>query len=346
MTNTVNKEVKYLSLNYERSCFACGSESGFTVYNVEPLANVLRQDVPDCGGIGQVHMLNRSNLFALVGTGRHMKYPKNRVVIWDASLKKPVFEYTFCSPVLNVRMRKDMILVVLQKKLYAYSFPNNSTQLFCYDTRDNPRGLFEISSAIDSQMCVFPGPKAGTIQLVDLDIKQIGVSSTPCLINAHQHDIACITMNQLGTYVATASKKGTLIRVFEIKTRRQLLELRRGTDPASLYCLNFSADSAFLCASSDKGTVHIFAVKEPTKNKRSTLSKVGLFGQYAESQWGLANFSVQAECPCICVFGPGSSIIAICYDGTFHKYVFTKDGNCNREAYDLFIDVGNEEDFI
>jgi len=289
MANTINKDVKHLSLNYERSCFACGSESGFTVYNVEPLANVLRQDVPDCGGIGQVHMLNRSNLFALVGTGRHMKYPQNRVVIWDASLKKPVFEYTFCSPVLNVRMRKDMILVVLQKKLYAYSFPNNSTQLFCYDTRDNPRGLFEISSAIDSQMCAFPGPKAGSIQLVDLDIKQIGVSSN---------------------------------------------------------CINFSADSAFLCASSDKGTIHIFAIKEPAKNKRSTLSKVGLFGQYAESQWGLANFSVQAECPCICVFGPGSSIIAICYDGTFHKYVFTKDGNCNRESYDLFIDVGNDEDFI
>ena len=29
--------------------------------------------------------------------------------------------------------------------------------------------------------------------------------------------------------------QGTLIRVFETKSRRQLLELRRGADPASLY---------------------------------------------------------------------------------------------------------------
>ena len=276
-----------------------------------------------------------------------MKYAKNKVIIWDANLKKAVFEYTFCTPVLNVRMRKDMVLIVLQTKIYAYSFPNDPKQLFCYDTRENPRGLIEISAAIDSQMCVFPGPKSGSIQLVDLDVSKIGFSSKPCIINAHQHDIACITMNQLGTYVATASKKGTLIRVFEVKSRRQLMEFRRGTDAASLYCLSFSADSAYLCASSDKGTVHIFAVKEPEKNKRSTLSKVGLFGQYLESQWGLANFSVQAECPCLCVFGPGSSsVIAICYDGSFHKYVFTKDGNCNRESYDLFVDVGNEVDFI
>lgn len=343
----VNKDVRFLSVNYDRSCFACGTETGFTVYNVEPLANMVRHDVPDCGGIGQVHMLNRTNLFALVGSGRHMKYAKNKVIIWDANLKKAVFEYTFCSPVLNVRMRKDMVLIVLQTKIYAYSFPNDPKQLFCYDTRENSRGLCEISAAIDSQMCVFPGPKSGSIQLVDLDVSKIGFSSKPCIINAHQHDIACITMNQLGTYVATASKKGTLIRVFEVKSRRQLMEFRRGTDAASLYCLSVSADSAYLCASSDKGTVHIFAVKEPEKNKRSTLSKVGLFGQYLESQWGLANFSVQAECPCLCVFGPGSSsVIAICYDGSFHKYVFTKDGNCNRESYDLFVDVGNEVDFI
>ena len=35
---------------------------------------------------------------------------------------------------------------------------------------------------------------------------------------------------------------------------------------------------------------------------------MGFLGQYVESQWGLANFTVAAECACICAFGPGSSI--------------------------------------
>lgn len=34
--------------------------------------------------------------------------------------------------------------------------------------------------------------------------------------------------------------------------------------------ITFSADSAFLCASSDKGTVHIFAIKDTSLNKRSS----------------------------------------------------------------------------
>ena len=34
--------------------------------------------------------------------------------------------------------------------------------------------------------------------------------------------------------------------------------------------INFSNDSAYLCASSDKGTVHIFALRDTSLNRRST----------------------------------------------------------------------------
>lgn len=35
------------------------------------------------------------------------------------------------------------------------------------------------------------------------------------------------------------------------------------------FSINFSHDSSFLCASSDKGTVHIFALKDTRLNRRS-----------------------------------------------------------------------------
>ena len=40
-----------------------------------------------------------------------------------------------------------------------------------------------------------------------------------------------------------------------------------------------------------------------------SLAKIGFLGQYVESQWGLANFTVPAERPCICAFGSGSSVV-------------------------------------
>lgn len=47
---------------------------------------------------------------------------------------------------------------------------------------------------------------------------------------------------------------GTVIRVFSTETtsNQKLVELRRGSNTALVYSLNFSADSSFLCAASDK----------------------------------------------------------------------------------------------
>uniref|UniRef100_A0A8C8APX1 WD repeat domain 45 n=1 Tax=Otus sunia TaxID=257818 RepID=A0A8C8APX1_9STRI len=117
--------------------------------------------------------------------------------------------------------------------------------------------------------------------------------------------------------------------------------------------LAFSPDSAFLCAASDKGTGHVFALRDTRLNRRSALARVGkvgpVLGPYVESQWSLASFTVPAEAACVCAFGRGgrspSSVIAVCVDGTFHKYVFSPDGNCNREAFDVFLDICDDEDF-
>lgn len=160
----------------------------------------------------------------------------------------------------------------------------------------------------ERQLIVHPGHKIGTIQLIDLASTEPGKSASPVNISAHQNEIACIALNNQGTMVATASLKGTLIRVHDTYRKNLLVELRRGADPATLYCISFSPDSDFLCASSDKGTIHIFALKDTHLNRRSTFSKMAFLGQYVESQWALANFTVAAECACVCAFGPKSAV--------------------------------------
>lgn len=140
---------------------------------------------------------------------------------------------------------------------------------------------------------------------------------------------------------------GTLIRVFDTaKSSAQLHEFRRGTDPATLYCINFSPDDKYLCCSSDKGTVHIFAMLNKTLNRRSTfapLSVMSIVG-YADSQWALTSFKVTAECACICAFGPqverGQVVFAICVDGSFHKYIFSESTlKATPDSFDIFFDV-------
>ena len=41
----------------------------------------------------------------------------------------------------------------------------------------------------------------------------------------------------------------------------------------------------------------------------------------------------------MCVF----VYVAVCTDGSLMQYSFTVDGHCNREAYDIFIDMAEDQ---
>ncbi|KAK7506215.1 hypothetical protein BaRGS_00002327, partial [Batillaria attramentaria] len=310
-------------------CFTCSTENGVKIFNVDPLALKLQLGPESVGSVSLTEMLYRTNILAIVGGGNYPKFDEKAVLIWDESKRSPedkiVLDITFAQPVLG--------------EIHVFSFPRVE-KLKTLDTRDNPKGLCEVSAF--SGIMVFPAVNQGHIQIINLESVQPWETASPVIISAHQHDIACLAVSQCGTRVATASTKGTLIRVFDTVSRKQVVELRRGADTAMVYCISFSPDAAFLCSSSDKGTVHIFAVKDTSLNKRSTFNRMGFLGPYIESQWGLANFTVSTECPCMCAFGDSQTVIAVCMDGTFHKYVFTVDGNCNRDQFDIFFDIGDD----
>ncbi|RWS07590.1 WD repeat domain phosphoinositide-interacting protein 4-like protein [Dinothrombium tinctorium] len=349
MMSNERRTINALRFNQEKSLFTCAMDSGLRVYNVEPLAVKSCLEETETGSIAIAEMLHRTNLFAIVAGGAKPKYAENTVLIWDDLKKQFVLEFTFSSPVVAVRLRRDRLFVAERNRIHAFTFPQNPKKLFTVATGDNPRGLCEVSpyNSSERQVLVFPGHKCGTIQITDLTATEPGFSASPININAHQSAVAFIALNAQGTMVATASVKGTLIRVFDSLRRNLLVELRRGGDNATIYCINFSPDSDFLCVSSDKGTIHIFALKDTHLNRRSKLSGVGILGNYGDSQWALANFTVTAECACICAFGSKTTVYgtSICVDGTFHKYSFTQEGNCTREAFEIYFDLSEDDHF-
>ncbi|XP_043204205.1 WD repeat domain phosphoinositide-interacting protein 4-like [Amphibalanus amphitrite] len=347
MRPSPSEEVYSVRFSQDSSAFCCALASGVRQYNLEPLAELAAHGPLRFGSIGVCEMLDRSNLLAVVGGGATPRFADNTVLIHDAALDQFVLELTFSAPVLAVRMRRDRLIVALRRQVHVFTFPSPCERLFTVETADNPLGLCEVSplSTSDHHLLCFPARKTGALQLIDLSATEAQVSCAPVTINAHQGHLAALAINQQGSLVATASRKGTLIRVWDVSQRCLVAELRRGSDTAVLHCIAFSADSIYLCCSSDKGTIHVFAVRDPALNRRSALSRVGLRGRYLESQWALATCTVPAERPCACAFGAAGTVYAVCLDGTFHKYVFTADGSCNREAYDVYLDVCGKNDF-
>lgn len=79
-------------------------------------------------------------------------------------------------------------------------------------------------------------------------------------MEAHESDLRGLALTADGSRLATASIKGTVVRVWDVSTGHCLQEFRRGVERAAITCLCWSWDFAWLSCASDKGTCHIFKV--------------------------------------------------------------------------------------
>ena len=205
---------------------------------------------------------------ALVGGGPIPRFPPNKVMIWEDQQQRPIGELGFKTPVRSVRLKTDRVAVALEQKVYLYNMVD-LRQLHETETAPNPEGLLALSPSENTTVLACPGLSVGQVRIDLLDTKR----ST--FIQAHDNPLSALALSHNGKYVATASEKGTLIRVFSTLDGKKIRELRRGSDPAKIYSIAFSLTTAsggasgslggelnglpeWLAVSSDKGTAHVF----------------------------------------------------------------------------------------
>jgi WD40 repeat protein len=210
-------------------------------------------------------MLFRCNILAIVGGGRNPRYPPNKVMIWDDHQSRNIGELSFRSEVKAVKLRRDRVVVVLQNKIYVYNF-SDLKLVDHIETIANPKGLCALCPSTSNTVLACPGVSRGTVRIELYDLRKT------TLITAHEAELSQICLNLEGTRLATASDKGTLIRIFDTQSGQIMQELRRGADRAEIYSICFSPNSQLLACSSDKGTVHVFAMTTEGSGTTGTFS--------------------------------------------------------------------------
>jgi len=359
-------EILYASFNQDSSCFVCGTESGFRVYSTDPFRLTQRRDFEGSGGgLGVVSMLFRTNILAFTGGGRNPRFQPHKVVLWDDRIPRMIAELSFRSAVKSVRLRRDLVVVVLCNKVYVYGL--RSLSLFdSIETTDNPKGMCCLSVEGDRVVLACPGMQQGVFLLVCYP-KTFGeeyavaeesfARERTTIVAAHESPLAAMCTDFNGTLLATASCKGTIIRVFDTTDGTRLQELRRGADRAEIHSLTFSRCGSWLVASSDKGTIHVFAVCRPAlgvgsldssapRNSISSLQRISkVLPAYFSSEWSLAQFRVP-DYRAIASFGTDPhTVVIVCASGSFYKARFdpVRGGEMVREEFAQFDDASVEE---
>ncbi|KAK1440479.1 hypothetical protein QVD17_06306 [Tagetes erecta] len=320
----------HLSFNQDAACFAAGTDRGFRIYNSDPFREIFRRDFDTGGGIGVVQMLFRCNILALVGGGPEPQYPLNKVMIWDDHQSRCIGELSFRSEVKSVRLRRDRIVVVLLEKIYVYNFADLKL-LQQIDTVTNPKGLCEVSHVAGSMVLVCLGLRKGQIRVEHYGLKQTK------FVMAHDSRIVCVALTHDGRLLATASSKGTLIRIFNTVDGSLIQEVRRGADRADIYSLAFSPTAERLGVSSDRGTVHVFNLKvdsglmqtvsdqnngSPPLVSHLSFMK-GVLPKYFSSEWSVARIHLNEGLQYVVGFGhQKNTVVILGMDGSFYRCQF------------------------
>jgi WD40 repeat protein len=276
-----------LGFNQDYQCFQIGTTTGFHIYNSDPQRERFSRLI---GHVELIEILYKTNIIVFVGGKYNDKYPPNKVIIWDDQEAKVLAGVAFSSDVRGLRIRRDRIIVATETKVYVYKF-DDITLKQIFDTCPNPRGLIAMSQSDDSVVLVHPSNKTGVIKINIYDyLNNPFHCSGSNEIHAHHNELSQIAINIDGTKVATASERGTLIRVFDVKLLQLLHEFRRGYDPADIYSIAFSWNPyELLAVTSNKGTLHIFNMNGDKRQLGWTLMK-GTRGVAKSSPPGLLNY--------------------------------------------------------
>lgn len=221
------------------------------------------------GGIGICEMLDCSSLVAIVGGGDSPAFSSRRLRVFNTSDSSTICDMNFDSPVLAVRLNHRCLIVVLSFQVHIYNIDTMKVKQLL-DTPPNPKGLCCLQTSGDASssrvILCFPGSsEKGDVVVFDVaGQKVVGV------VEAHESPVQAIAVSSDGKLLATASTKGTLIRVFDLTSKNETIAtFRRGVTTSVVATMRFNSDASLLCVGSKNGTVHVFDINAVVNPEQS-----------------------------------------------------------------------------
>ncbi len=310
--------INNLSFNSLTTTLVCCTDQGYIIYSLQPQLEK-KMFVELNGGVGLAKNYNNTNMIVLVGGGTKPFKQKEVFILHDQKEGSSIIEIDMKESIKNILINKDNIVVVLENKITVFNW--RGTVIDTKVTYPNPNGLCVINSALNTIVTL--GTKKGEIAIWEY----LNDNYKP--IEAHLTNIESFAISNDGLSVATASEVGTIIRIYDTKSKILKKELRRGTTSSTVYNLSFNNSCNTLACCSSHGTVHFFDISPDTesakKNTKSILSNYGGYmSTYFDSEWGFKQVSIGNLKKSISSFDENNDLHIVTYDGSYYKIVYEK----------------------
>lgn len=257
--------VQFITFNQDYSSIAIGTKLGYNIYtltnDIDQLQKTFQGD--EHTDICIVERLFSCSLVVIVS----LLSPR-KLRVYHIRKRTEISIHSYTNTILSVKLNRKRLVICLEDQLYIHSLKEDlNVKWVIRNVPPNPNGLCALSPREDRCFLAYPASqRSGEVQIFDtVELKN------KILIPAHDNPLAALSFNQEGTMLASASEKGTVIRVHSIDEGQCLYEFRRGyARCVDIYSLSFSLDSLFLAASSSTETVHIFKLDQ-TKDDQSAI---------------------------------------------------------------------------
>jgi WD40 repeat protein len=243
-------EITGVKISTDSSSFGVILSHSFQIYQVDPLKRKCLKDFVNYK-ITHIAVHGDGTLIAFSVVPQARDQASEKVFVWNNQYGEAHCQLEFKTRVTSIALTSEYLLVVLVNSTLVYDIAERKIQ-YEVITAQNNHGAGDV---IRPDQCILAicGLEPGTVS-----ISEIMSDSRPVVFQAHQHPLSLIRFSPDGSIVATASEKGTLIRLFDGMTGAQLSCFRRGAMPSRVLSVCFSQTNSDLIAVSENGTVHLF----------------------------------------------------------------------------------------
>jgi WD40 repeat protein len=251
--------IRSLSFTQGREFLCASLRTGFAVFSTNPWDSVIHCPMPDQVTNFAI-AFPESSLAVFAGAKGQRSFSERSVCVYDWSKQRPISDIECPEAVSSIIGVGSIFAIAFQSevRLYNYNPPSLAAQFHC---ATNPSAPCDVAERAGQAFVALTGRQVGYLKIVS-----VGSPSDYREVVAASHPLTMVRFNREATFVATASERGTLIRIINAVTGDVVGELRRGSFHANILSLAFAPQGKFLAAYSDRGTIHLFGLEQAEPN--------------------------------------------------------------------------------